>query len=215
MTTLSIDPFPLLADLPTPHVSTRPRHGGGSYEVATSQAFAEGRRAGFEEGRFEGRASGAVEARLELAQHIEDLGTALRHAAAVLGSQLDELAEHMSRTVVDLALEVAAAIVDHEISASASPGRDALVRAVAVAPDRVELIARLHPEDAALLQDANALDGIAPGRSITVVADPSVDRGGCLLDAGGSRIDAGVTTAFARVRAALVGVEDSPVDTLS
>lgn len=210
MTTLSIDPFPLLAELPAPQF--RPSGGSGTHDGPRTQAFAEGRRAGFEEGRFEGRERGAIEARAELSREIVELGLSLHHATNDIGIQLAELADHMSRTVIDLALEIAAAVVDHEISVADSPGRAALARAIAVAPDRAELIARLHPDDAALLADAAEL---APGRSVTVVADPSIGRGGCLLDAGGSRIDAGVDTAFSRVRAALLGVDDSPPEVLA
>ena len=210
MTTLSIDPFPLLAELPAPQF--RPSGGSSAHDGPRTQAFAEGRRAGFEEGRLEGLLRGAIEARSELAGDIAELGRTLQHAAIDIEVQLGELADHMSRTVVDLALEIAAAIVDHEISVADSPGRAALARAIAVAPDRAELIARLHPDDAALLADAADL---APGRSVTVVADPSIARGGCMLDAGGSRIDARVDTAFARVRAALLGVDDSEPEVLA
>ena len=41
------------------------------------------------------------------------------------------------------------------------------------------------------------------GRSIVLVADPDVARGGCVVDAAGRRIDAQIETALERVAAAL------------
>ena len=58
------------------------------------------------------------------------------------------------------------------------------------------MVARLHPEDLATL---GGVDQLLDGRELRLVADPSVGRGGCLLDAGPSRVDATIEAAIARV----------------
>jgi flagellar assembly protein FliH len=62
-------------------------------------------------------------------------------------------------------------------------------------------VARLHPSDAAVLAEAEA--------GVTIIADPAVEPGGCILEVGESRIDAQLGPALDRVRAALLG--DRPV----
>ncbi len=47
-----------------------------------------------------------------------------------------------------------------------------------------------------------------------VLADPTVERGGCILDVGPARVDAQLSAAVARVRAELEGAElVRPTDT--
>jgi flagellar assembly protein FliH len=42
---------------------------------------------------------------------------------------------------------------------------------------------------------------------LTVIPDPAVEAGGCILEVGDSRIDAQLGSALDRVRAALLGTE--------
>ena len=64
-------------------------------------------------------------------------------------------------------------------------------------PAGASTIARLNPADAALINKA------PPG--VTIVADPAVESGGCILEVGDSRIDAQLGPALDRVRSALLG----------
>jgi flagellar assembly protein FliH len=63
-------------------------------------------------------------------------------------------------------------------------------------------VARLHPADAAVLGD-QPLAG-SPG-ALTIIPDPAIEPGGCLLEVGDSRIDAQLGSALDRVRSALLG----------
>src|SRR5437773_1636371 len=98
-----------------------------------------------------------------------------------------------ARTAVDLA----AAVVGRELQLSASPGSDALARALALVPAGCAAVARLHPDDVASVGDLSG--------AVTVIADPAVEPGGCILEVGDSRIDAQLGSALDRVRAALMG----------
>jgi flagellar assembly protein FliH len=102
--------------------------------------------------------------------------------------------------VVDLALAVAGSILDREVATASDPGRDALVRALALAPDHETYLARVHPAD---LEAITAVAELAPGRTLELVADPTVGPGGCVVEAGSARIDARIDTALARVREVL------------
>ena len=64
-------------------------------------------------------------------------------------------------------------------------------------------VARLHPADASLL-DASSLNSAATG-ALTIIPDPAIEPGGCILEVGDSRIDAQLGPALDRVRSALLG----------
>jgi flagellar assembly protein FliH len=103
-----------------------------------------------------------------------------------------------------VAVDLAAAIVGRELEVSASPGADALARAMALVPAGSAAVARLHPSDVAVLGDGPY--GDAAGK-LTVIADPAVEEGGCVLEVGDCRIDAQLGPALDRVRAALLGTD--------
>jgi flagellar assembly protein FliH len=184
--------------------------------AAKRQAVAEGHTEGHAAGYAAGRAVADAEAlvtaqaiaqqqagaearrQAEVAQALDVLGRAadgFRQREAVSVAEVEDV-------VVDLALQVARAVLDREIASSTDPGRDALARALVLAPTDCPATARLHPDDAAAL---GPVDDLAAARRLVVVPDPSVERGGCVVDAAGRQIDAQVGPALARVAAALRG----------
>jgi len=194
MTSLT-DPFPSIDDL-------RQRTAGGSdADLARSRAFDEGRRAGFETGRFEGSARGMSDARAECAEQIRELHRGIGRSSEIVQQQHHETGAQL----IDLAIDIASAILRREVSLSADRGRDALVRALVASPDRGDIVARLSPGDAELLGDHG---DVSPGRTIQIVVDPLMSDGDCVLDVGGTRIDARLAGALDRVRAVLLG--DAP-----
>ena len=58
----------------------------------------------------------------------------------------------------------------------------------------------MHPGDLALL-DASALP---PDGRVTLVPDPGVERGGCVLEGGATTVDAQIGEALQRARAAVL-----------
>ncbi len=174
-------------------------------------ARAEGYAAGWAEGVA--AATAAVQAEAARAQERADALEARRSqdvargvraldaAAAELERRAVVPAEQLREATLLAALELAAAVLAREVTVSASPGLDALHRALDVAPRGRPVVARLHPEDHAAL--AGLTDPV-PGREVTLVADPAVERGGCVADCDASHIDAQLGTALARVREVLV-----------
>jgi len=179
-----------------------------------ARAAAQARREGHAQGLREGRAAAAAEAAERAAQdarrrEAEQAARDAEHARAValLLAAAEELRAHeavavaeVEDAVVDLALHVARAVLDHELTASTDPGREAVARALALAPDGGHVVLRLHPDDAACLR---GLDDLAGGRVLVVSADSSVERGGCVAETAGRRIDAQLGTALARVQEVL------------
>lgn len=195
--TLLTDPFPSIDDL---EVLFEP---GADFELMNlrRRAFEEGRAAGFDSGRFEGLAQG-------LAQGVAEGRAQVGAVLAALSASLDDAHEREARfgtELLDLALTIAAAVLQREITLASDPGRDALVRAMTATPGRTSVIAHLNPEDHDLLGD---IDDVVPGCGITVIADPSIGRGECVMDAGPTRVDARFGPALERVRAVLATSAD-------
>jgi flagellar biosynthesis/type III secretory pathway protein FliH len=93
--------------------------------------------------------------------------------------------EEAEASIATLALAVARRLVADDLEA-----RPERVRAIVLeALDRVRRATRarvrVHPSDAAQLLDLQALDGHAE-----VVADPSIERGGCLVESELGEVDA-------------------------
>ena|SRR5438067_5447234 len=170
------------------------------------RAFHEGREAGYEAGYRAGMEAAAASVEAATAERT----TALRHAMGALSEAVRALdarqvaaLEHVEHEVVAAAFELATALLGRELELAGDPGADALARAMALVPDHGEVVARLHPTDAETFQRA---DRRAPGREpFTIVADPAVERGGCIVEVGSTQIDTQLGPAIERVREVLFG----------
>lgn len=183
-------------------------------ERARLVAEAEGRAAGYAEGWTAGTAAAAEQARHAAAQacaeseaaerqrdaHLAGAVELLLTAAGAFRAQEQVVLAEVEDVVVELALSIARTVVDRELASSRDPGADAIARALRLAPDDCPVTVRLHPDDVLLLGD---LPQVAQGRELVVVADPDVERGGCVAEAAGRSVDAQVGPALARVAAVL------------
>lgn len=179
---------------------------------AVEQGHAEGHRAGYAAGQAVAAAEAHVAAEHAARQFADDRArqqAQLTEAVAVLAAAAEAFRQReavslseIEDTVVELALGVARAVLDREVSISENPGREALARALVLAPENCPAVAKLHPDDAAVLGE---VDSLAAGRHVVVVADRSIEPGGCVVEAAGRQVDAQIGPALARVAAVLQG----------
>jgi flagellar assembly protein FliH len=158
---------------------------------ATKRGWRTGHDAGYETGANEGLRA----ARAQLDAVIATLTAAAHDVERRAATDLSEAAQ----TIALAALELAESIIGRHLEAAADPGADALARAMALAPPG-RLVAHLHPDDAQLF-DATALP--SDGR-VAIASDPSVERGGCVIEGGATTVDAQIGPAIARARQALL-----------
>ncbi len=172
---------------PPPDPSQYQAHFAALERDAFAKGYAAGERAGAEAG------AKRAEAMLRrLAQTIEELG-ALR----------TQMVHQTERQMVQLAIAVARRVVGREIALDG----DLIVAMARVALDRLgertPATIRLHPEDLAAIGQAEWA-----GPHVRVVGDPTLSRGGCLVESEFGLIDASVDAQFEQLAQAMLG--DNP-----
>jgi flagellar assembly protein FliH len=161
---------------------------------------AKGYQDGYEEGRRAGFESGQLRANQEISTRMTQTLKAVASAAAQLAAQDAVTLAELDDQVASFAVDVVATLLGRELAMVADPGAAAIARAVALAPARGDLVARLNPADVAKLGEVADL---APGRPLTIVSDASVEQGGCIVEVGPCRIDAQLSPALVRVKQVL------------
>jgi flagellar assembly protein FliH len=163
------------------------------------RAIEDGRRAGYEAGYASGlavAAQSAAEGDARRAAEVNRAVSALMEAAVALRLQQSEQLVEVGDEVTAAAFEIATAVLDRELAIASDPGAEAIARALALAPEG-DTVVRMNPADVETLGEVEC------GRELTVLADPSVETGGCIVEVGACRIDAQLSTALDRVRKAL------------
>lgn len=174
------------------------------------QAHAEGYAAGHAEG-LEAAAEvvagveRAAAARLAEAQarwdrRLASATAALTAAATALENAALPVAEDIRDSLVTAALTLVEDLLGRELALADSPALDAVRRALTLCPADAPVVLRLHPDDLAEVPDGG-LAGLPD--SVTVVADPAIERAGAVAETGPRRIDAQLGAALERVQAVL------------
>ena len=199
------------ADMPVP---SGPLRLGDVYaeELARLRARAH------EEGYAAGYAEGATAAEVVVARAEAEAGVRLAEvqarwerrmvsATAALGDAVRRLeeatvpvADEVRDTVLTAVVTLVEDLLGRELALAASPGLDALRRALRLCPEDAPTVVRLHPDDLAEVP-AEALAELPA--AVTVVGDPRVERAGALAETGARRIDAQIGPALERVQAVL------------
>jgi flagellar assembly protein FliH len=157
-----------------------------------------------EEGYAAGHAEGMAAARDVINERISRLDALLDAAARPLRS-MDELVE---LELARLAMTVARQVVAHELRSSPDLVVEAVRQAALALPSSTgSLRVRLHADDLALMRSLGAAEA-----NWQLVADPTLQRGDCLLESERSRLDARVETRLAAVVDAVLGADAEDLD---
>jgi len=181
--------------------------------AAGEEARREGREAGYAEGLAAGRRAAEEQADQAAQQrqaewaaqeqsHNATVAAALSRladAATALEARMAPAEAEVERRAAELAVELAEVLVGHHLTVGDCAAADAVARALRLVERDAPVVVRLHPEDLATLPVPHPLP------SVTVVADASVERGGCVADCGPRHIDARISPAVARLRELVAG----------
>jgi flagellar assembly protein FliH len=161
--------------------------------------------AGYEAGYADGQRDAETSARdigREVTARVDQAVSALCRAADAARVSYEERAACLERAVPPFAFAVLEELFGRESVLAVDPGRDAIARALALDEGILPAVARLSPGDAAAIGD---LADLSPSRQLTVVADPTVEPGGAVVEVGSTTIDSQLAEALQRVRAVVVG----------
>ncbi|WP_169514623.1 FliH/SctL family protein [Actinokineospora enzanensis] len=174
-------------------------------------AHAEGYATGWAQGMREARTATAA-ARLRAQAELDRLvalraaqadaaltavDTAARQVQATSVRRTEELAGEVLAAAVHLAEAMLGAQLTAAVTESARHG---LTRAIADLPATAAVVVRVNPLDHAELV---AEGDPAPGRTVTLVADPAIARGDAIAQTAVTTVDATLANAVARIRAEL------------
>ena len=180
-----------------PELSTPQERYDHGYKRGYMAGYAEGVRQAQAEMAAEVAAAKAARAAQEAraADLLAKLGSATQQYLQVYGPQEVGLTE----TAIATAFSLAEAIVARELQARPDRALAVARQALAGLPTGPAIV-RAHPDDAGLLEGAANLGNAA--QNVTVIADPAMARGGCLVTSGATTVDARLPQALARAREA-------------
>jgi flagellar assembly protein FliH len=163
-------------------------------ESAKQDGFATGYDEGYAEGYGQGihAAEGHAAMLGQLVQRLSAASDAMAAREATARADIED-------QVVAAALQIAEVIIGHQLEQPDVRGRDAIARALALAPERGDVTARLHPADLAVIDPA----ALVPGRTLDIIPDPTLTPGDCIVDVGACRVDARIGPALERAREVL------------
>ena len=185
--------------------------------LSVAERIEQARQSGYEEGYIKGHDSALSSIEADRLETTRKLAEVIGNAVSMLAESRHEVMAASSREIVDLACQVAEAILLRELAVSKNPGREALQRALDIVPEGSDLVVHMHPDDVAeignpaqLQQGMANLDlghlsegtvdgGFLGVGSLDIVPDSTVEKGGCVVQAGSCRIDAQVSAALQRV----------------
>lgn len=129
-------------------------------------------------------------------------------AAAALVAALDQIeradlgrVHEFEQQAAAFALAIAEELVGRELRLDDGIVTTTVTRAMNLLPDRGAVIMRVSPADvAALVEIAPSMGPRAA--NVRFVADPTIERGGCIAEVGPLRVDAQLCTAIARMKEA-------------
>jgi flagellar assembly protein FliH len=163
-----------------------------------AQAVEAARQAGYRDGYRDGLV--ALESFKQ--SYAQQVSAQVAGVVVACQTQLDALQTTMAESVTQAAVALARQVVRHELAT-----RPDLVSVVAreavesILESARQLSLRVHPDDAALVA-AGAGEALS-ARGVRVVADATVERGGCVVDADIARLDASLAARWHRAVAQL------------
>lgn len=166
------------------HEQNRGREADAQAEILRQQGYAEG--------FVQGRAQAMLEVQRQIDEFTSNQGQeAARRFATLLESaraQLEGAEQSAAQGVLDLACELARQVLRHEISTNPNVLLPVIREALGMLfSDSKGVLVKLNPLDLEVLQDV--VRDEFPNVSLTLLADPSITKGGCVIASAGTVVD--------------------------
>lgn len=160
------------------------------------------RQSGYQDGYRNGLAALESYKQAQAEQMAHYMNEQVGALVSTMQERLDALEQQLAGRVAGVALELARQVVRSELVERPELVVDVAEDALsAMLSSARQITLRLNPEDHALVQ--GQLSESLQSRGARVVADPSVSRGGCLVDSDIALVDATVESRWARAAGAM------------
>lgn len=167
------------------------------------------RNAAYQQGRREGLAEGLSDAAEQItkrsaADSEQQIQRALTALAPALAEAVEAIEHDRTRwrskwesAAVELAISLAGMLTERMIEADPSILAERGNAVLGVAAGHVNAVLHFHPDDLKNLGEMR--DQLTNGRPVELVADPRVERGGCVLTSDSGEVDGQLSTQLERI----------------
>ena len=182
---------------------------GRSREDRRASAAEESVRLALKDAEARGYEAGMARARAETSARLRELEERVQRldgALQLLARPLEQLDADIEGELARLALAIGKQLARRELRVEPAQVIAILRESLALLPVAArEVRIHLHPEDAATVREH--LTAPVADRAWTIVEDPTLSRGGCVVHSESSRIDARLEARIAAVTASAFGDE--------
>jgi flagellar assembly protein FliH len=177
--------------------------------AAAAEAIA---RVAREQSEARGYEAGMAKAKAEMEGHVNELKARIQRLDKLLsfmGRPLEELDADVEKMLLQLTLTVGKQLARRELRIDPSQVIAIIRESLQDLPTAArEVRVLLHPEDAAIVRERLAEP--SNERAWTIVEDPTMSRGGCVVKTENSRIDARLESRINTIIANVLGDERAP-----
>jgi flagellar assembly protein FliH len=183
------------------------REASEALRAAEQRGFAEGCARGEAAGFETGQTRALTEARERFDRESGSLRDALRAAVAAYDASKRELLLSARRDLLEFAITLAERIVKRMAELDRSAAAANLEAALQLVSDRTNLTVRVNPVDGESMRRfaETLVEGIVASSCLTVVDDPTVAAGGCVLSSPTLCVDADLETQAHEIARLLLG----------
>ncbi len=170
-------------------------------DAAHAEGFDAGHAKGLTQGIEEGRQLGRGEALAEMKARLEALDEAWSENLAQWDQQRQLMERQSKEAILKLSLALADCVVHRVIEVDPAVISDQLAQAAAQILRPGDLTVRINPADHAVVEDAlpRLKRQWVSFTHITLLDDPQIEPGGCVLTCGQGTIDASIQTQLRRI----------------
>ena len=168
-----------------------------------------------QESYSKGYLDGQEEAKETLQYQIQSLQKWLQNFDSIsqdLRSQYSKAVYYFEESLVLLAVMIAEHILEHEISESSDIVIEQTRKAITSAENDTIFKIHLYPDNIEILKNAKSTlaSDSSKVENVVLVADKSVDQGGCILETSTGKIDARIKTQLEMLKKSLSGIPQQP-----
>jgi flagellar assembly protein FliH len=170
-------------------------------ELIKQQAFEDGKKEGYQDGVTAGKADIRAEMQYELDKMAETANSIVMSAKR----ETEKMITAAERQIVDIALAVARKLLARELEENPAVVLPIVKTALEKVHDQEQIVVKVSVDDFELVTEAKSDLQMMSGceQSLTVLADPTISAGSCVIDTAYGSVDARIDMQFEAIQKAL------------